>query len=59
MIRYFALRRGINFSGKNKISMPDLKTALGEKRFLKLERGFSLVISDSGLRNVCKDRFLY
>lgn len=33
MIRYIALLRGINFSGKNKISMPDLKTALGEKGF--------------------------
>lgn len=32
---------------------------LNAEMFLKLERGFSLVISDSGLRNVCKDRFLY
>ena len=32
---------------------------LNAERFLKLERGFSLVISDSGLRNVCKDSFLY
>ena len=33
MIRYIALLRGINISGKNKISMPELKTALGEKGF--------------------------
>ena len=33
MIRYIALLRGINISGKNKISMPDLKTALTEKGF--------------------------
>ena len=33
MARYIALLRGINISGKNKISMPDLKTALGEKGF--------------------------
>ena len=33
MTRYIALLRGINISGKNKISMPDLKTALGEKGF--------------------------
>ncbi len=33
MIRYNALLRGINISGKNKISMPDLKTALTEKGF--------------------------
>ena len=31
MARYIALLRGINISGKNKISMPELKTALGEK----------------------------
>lgn len=31
MIRYIALLRGINISGKNKISMPELKTALSEK----------------------------
>ena len=33
MIRYIALLRGINISGKNKISMSELKTALGEKGF--------------------------
>lgn len=33
MSRYIALLRGINISGKNKISMPELKTALGEKGF--------------------------
>ena len=33
MTRYIALLRGINISGKNKISMPDLKTALTEKGF--------------------------
>ena len=32
-MRYIALLRGINISGKNKISMPELKTALGEKGF--------------------------
>ena len=31
MIRYIALLRRINISGKNKISMPELKTALSEK----------------------------
>ena len=30
---YIALLRGINISGKNKISMPELKTAIGEKGF--------------------------
>ena len=33
MTRYIALLRGINISGKNKISMPELKTALTEKGF--------------------------
>ena len=33
MTRYIALLRGINISGKNKITMPELKTALGEKDF--------------------------
>ncbi len=33
MTRYIALLRGINISGKNKISMPELKTALIEKGF--------------------------
>lgn len=33
MTRYIALLRGINISGKNKISMPDLKTTLTEKGF--------------------------
>ena len=33
MTRYIALLRGINISGKNKIAMPELKTALGEKGF--------------------------
>ena len=33
MARYIALLRGINISGKNKIAMPELKTALGEKGF--------------------------
>ena len=32
---------------------------LNAERFLKLERGFSIVISDSDLRYACKDRFLY
>ena len=32
-MRCIALLRGINISGKNKISMPELKTALGEKGF--------------------------
>ena len=30
MKRYIALLRGINISGKNKISMPDLKSFLTE-----------------------------
>ena len=33
MTRYIDLLRGINISGKNTISMPELKTALGEKGF--------------------------
>lgn len=33
MTRYIALLRGINISGKNKISMSELKTALIEKGF--------------------------
>ena len=33
MTRYVALLRGINISGKNKISMPELKAALIEKGF--------------------------
>ena len=33
MIRYIALLRGINMSGKNKISMLELKTALRETGF--------------------------
>ena len=32
-MRFIALLRGINISGKNKISMPELKTALGETGF--------------------------
>ncbi len=32
-MRYIGLLRGINISGKNKISMPELKTAIGEKDF--------------------------
>lgn len=32
---------------------------LNAERFLKLERGFSIVISDSGLRYVCKVRSVY
>ena len=32
-MRYIVLLRGINISGKNKISMPELKTAIGEKGF--------------------------
>ena len=37
MIRYITLLRGINVSGKNKISMPELKTALGEKGFVDVK----------------------
>lgn len=33
MTRYIALLRGINISGKNKISMPELKAALIKKGF--------------------------
>lgn len=33
MTRYIALLRGINISGKNKISMPELKAALIQKGF--------------------------
>ena len=40
MARYIALLRGINISGKNKISMPELKTALGEKGFADVKSGF-------------------
>ena len=40
MARYIALLRGINISGKNKISMPELKTALGEKGFADVKPGF-------------------
>ena len=36
MTRYIALLRGINISGKNKISMPELKASL-------IENGFSEV----------------
>ena len=32
-VRFIALLRGINISGKNKISMPELKTVLTEKGF--------------------------
>ena len=32
-MRYIALLRGINISGKNKISMPELKASLTEKGF--------------------------
>lgn len=42
MARYIALLRGINISGKNKISMPELKTALGEKGFADVKSGFFL-----------------
>jgi hypothetical protein len=45
MTRYIALLRGINISGKNKISMPELKTALGEKGFADVESGFSILPS--------------
>ena len=37
MIRYIALLRGINISGKNKISMLELKTALSEKGFVDVK----------------------
>ncbi len=37
MARYIALLRGINISGKNKISMPDLKTTLTEKSFADIK----------------------
>ena len=40
MTRYIALLRGINISGKNKISMPDLKTALIEKGFADVKSVF-------------------
>ena len=33
MTRYVALLRGINISGKNKISMPELKAVLAENGF--------------------------
>ena len=37
MTRYIALLRGINISGKNKISMPELKTALTENGFADIK----------------------
>ena len=37
MTRYIALLRGINISGKNKISMLELKTALTEKDFADIK----------------------
>ena len=40
MARYIALLRGINISGKNKIAMPELKTALGEKGLADVKSGF-------------------
>ena len=42
MARNIALLRGINISGKNKISMPELKTALGEKGYADVKTGFFL-----------------
>ena len=44
MARYIALLRGINISGKNKISMPELKTALGEKGFGDVKSGFFYIL---------------
>ena len=41
-VRFIALLRGINISGKNKISMPELKTALAEKGFADVKSGFLL-----------------
>ena len=32
-MKYIALLRGINISGKNKIAMPKLKSVLGESEF--------------------------
>ena len=40
MTRYIALLRGINISGKNKISMFELKTALIEKGFSEVDVRF-------------------
>ena len=48
-MRYIALLRGINISGKNKISMPELKTALGEKGFADVKtylNGGNVLLSD-------------
>ena len=44
MARYIALLRGINISGKNKIAMPELKTALGEKGFADVKSGFFSIL---------------
>ena len=43
MTRYIALLRGINISGKNKISMSELKTALIEKGFSEV---FGVTVND-------------
>lgn len=45
MSRYIALLRGINISGKNKISMPELKAAL-------IEKGFSEVSTHLNSENI-------
>ncbi len=42
-MRYIALLRGINISGKNKISMPELKTALTEKGFADVKTYLTLL----------------
>ncbi|MBO6100074.1 MAG: DUF1697 domain-containing protein, partial [Spirochaetaceae bacterium] len=41
MSRYIALLRGINISGKNKISMPELKASLTEKGFADVKTYFN------------------
>ena len=53
-MRYIALLRGINISGKNKISMPELKTALGEKGFgdVKTYLNSGNVISQNELKDL-------
>ena len=48
-MRYIALLRGINISGKNKISMPELKTALSEKGFADVKtylNSVNMIFSD-------------
>ena len=52
-MKYIAILRGINISGKNKIAMPKLKSVLGESEFKNVVTYLILCVKKTKCQGLC------